>query len=69
MVGVLGQDGQKLAIGTPVEVRIRFDGAWAVGFEVAGVVRGGYQLLRCRDGSLLPGCFPASEVRLPRTID
>ena len=52
-----------LALGTTVEVRRRFDQAWARGFEVADTEPDGYRLRRRSDGALLPVSFPAADVR------
>ena len=52
-----------LALGTSVEVRRRFDQAWAKGFEVAGETDDGYRLRRQSDGAVLPVVFPATDVR------
>jgi hypothetical protein len=56
--------------GTRIEVRARFDQAWARGFEVAeevgdiGPVR--YRVRRRSDGSVLPVLFGEEEVREER---
>lgn len=57
--------------GTRVEVRNRFDGSWARGFEVADTlvtdaseVR--YQLRRLSDSSILPEDFSRDELRRER---
>ena len=56
--------------GTRVEVRSRFDRAWARGFEVAEEVtedRGHrYRVRRRSDGSVLPVLFDDEEVRAER---
>lgn len=57
-----------LALGTSVEVRRRFDQAWARGFEVASAAEDGYRLRRQSDGAVLPVCFPADDVRRSSTI-
>ncbi|MFN8035580.1 MAG: hypothetical protein U0V73_06580 [Acidimicrobiia bacterium] len=55
--------------GTRVEVRSRFEQAWARGFDVAEVVwevgREGprYRLRRRSDGSILPALFDDDDVR------
>lgn len=49
--------------GTRVEVRRRFDRAWARGFVIDAADAEGYQLRRSSDGALLPVPFPAAEVR------
>ena len=55
-----------LAVGTPVEVRRRFDYSWARGFEVAEVVHDGYRLRRKSDGTVLPAEFDFDDVRAER---
>jgi len=57
-----------IALGTSVEVRRRFDQAWARGFEVAGAAEDGYRLRRQSDGAVLPVSFPADDVRRSSTI-
>jgi hypothetical protein len=56
--------------GTRVEVRSRFDRAWARGFEVAEQVRADegwrYRVRRRSDGSVLPALFTGDEVREER---
>ena len=52
-----------IALGTSVEVRRRFDQAWARGFEVASAAEDGYRLRRQSDGAVLPVSFPADDVR------
>ena len=55
--------------GTRVEVRSRFDRAWARGFEVVEPVTGtspGYRIRRRSDGSVLPVVFAPDEVREER---
>jgi hypothetical protein len=55
--------------GTRVEVRSRFDRAWARGFEVAEAVIGsdpGYRIRRRSDGSVLPVVFSCDDVREER---
>jgi hypothetical protein len=54
---------EALAIGTPVEVRNRFNGGWSGGFEVDGMSGGGYWLLRRSDRTLLPAVFLSDDVR------
>ena len=53
----------ELALGTTVEVRRRFDRAWARGFEVASASDEGYRLRRQSDGAVLPVSFPPDDVR------
>ena len=56
--------------GTRIEVRARFDQAWARGFEVAEEVPAGdgwqYRVRRRSDGSVLPVLFGGHEVREER---
>lgn len=52
-----------IELGATVEVRRRFDHAWATGFEIADSSDDGYQLRRRSDGALLPVTFPAVDVR------
>ena len=52
-----------------MEVRSRFDHAWARGFEVVESVAGvdpGYRVRRRSDGSVLPVVFSPEEVREER---
>ena len=49
--------------GTRVEVRRRFDNAWAKGFEVHATSIHGYRLRRLSDGAILPVEFPLTDVR------
>jgi hypothetical protein len=49
--------------GTRVEVRRRFDQAWASGFVVHESTDAGYRLRRTSDGTVLPVAFPDSEIR------
>jgi hypothetical protein len=56
--------------GTRVEVRSRFDRAWARGFEVAEQVTEDqahrYRVRRRSDGSVLPVLFEDDEIRAER---
>jgi hypothetical protein len=54
----------RLAPGTRVEVRTRFDGHWARGFAVASVTDDGYRVTRESDGRELPTEFSHQDVRL-----
>ena len=56
-----------LPTGTKVEVRRRFDAAWARGFEVVSVDATGYRLRRLSDGEELPTVFDDEDVRRART--
>lgn len=58
--GLLGE-------GDPVEVRSRYVGSWANGFEVHSPAAEGYIIRRISDGSLLPSKIPFDDVRLDRT--
>jgi len=53
----------RLAPGTRVEVRTRFDGHWARGFAVATVTDDGYRVTRESDGRELPTEFSHQDVR------
>jgi hypothetical protein len=55
--------------GTRVEVRSRFDRAWARGFEVVESIAGidpGYRIRRRSDGCVLPVVFSCEDVREER---
>ena len=52
--------------GTRVEVRTRFRGDWARGFEVADTSAEGYLLRRTSDGSVLPRRFLSDDIRSAR---
>jgi hypothetical protein len=52
--------------GTAIEVRNRFDGRWAKGFEVSAVVDEGYRVRRLSDGGELPTVFAFEVIRRPR---
>lgn len=58
-----------LTPGTKVEVRRRFDAAWARGFEVISVDENGYRLRRLSDGEALPTDFDGEDVRRARSRD
>jgi len=57
-----------LAVGTPVEVRCRFDRRWSHGFAIQEAVREpeGYRIRRRSDDSILPSIFTEAEVRPDR---
>lgn len=57
---------EALLNGTEVEVRRRFDQAWAHGFVIDDVDDAGYWLRRKSDGALLPVAFGADDVRSAR---
>jgi hypothetical protein len=52
--------------GTAIEVRTRFDGHWARGFEVVSLADDGYRVRRLSDGIELPTQIATQDVRLPR---
>jgi len=52
--------------GTRVEVRNRFDGRWARGFEVASVDDDGYRVRRLSDGNELPTRFDDADIRVEK---
>jgi hypothetical protein len=56
-------DSPTIEPGVTVEVRRRFDHAWARGFEVLDCTDDGYRLRRQSDGSILPVAFPITDVR------
>ena len=53
----------RLPLGTPVQVRDRFEFAFRSGFEVIRSSAAGYRLRRRSDGVELPVDFQADEVR------
>jgi hypothetical protein len=53
--------------GTKVEVRNRFDGSWARGFEVADRDDRNYRVMRLSDGEVLPVPFAPEDVRRERS--
>jgi hypothetical protein len=55
-----------LAVGTAVDVRSRYVGAWSSGFEVAEPVKDGYRIRRLSDNSVLPDVFTNEDVRAQR---
>jgi hypothetical protein len=52
-----------LHAGTQVEVRGRFRGNWARGFEVATTTARGYVVRRTSDRCVLPAQFDVDDVR------
>jgi len=52
--------------GLRVEVRRRFDGHWARGFEVAAVEGTRVRVRRLSDGAELPATFDPEDVRRER---
>jgi len=58
--------GPRLPQGTRVDVRNRFVGSWARGFEVDEPVEGGYRIRRMSDGSVLPTVIGDEEIRPER---
>ncbi|MHB1503996.1 MAG: hypothetical protein ACYCTL_07595 [Acidimicrobiales bacterium] len=55
-----------IPVGTRVDVRSRYVGAWSRGFEVAEHADGGYRIRRMSDGSILPDVFSPDDVRVER---
>ena len=54
-----------LPSGLRVQVRSRFDGAWASGFQVfSAQPGGGYLVRRLSDRSVLPSTFTEAELRV-----
>ena len=50
-------------VGDKVELHSRFADTWSSGFEIAGLVPGGYSVRRICDGQLLPSPTAAGDVR------
>jgi len=61
------RDSDTLAPGTPVDVRSRYVGEWATGFEVQFRVDEGYIIRRLSDGSLLPSVLASDDLSLHNT--
>ena len=55
--------GSAFRVGAQVEVRDRFQGSWSGGFEIAGLIPGGYALRRLSDRSVLPVAFADRVLR------
>jgi hypothetical protein len=64
MTATAGDD--RLAEGTKVEVRSRFDGRWSRGFVIVSGDADGYRVRRKSDGSILPAVFAPGDVRVER---
>ena len=60
---IAGETIGTLTKGTRVQVRNRFDGSWARGFEVYQSRRNGYLLRRVSDSRVLPTTFAPPELR------
>ncbi len=56
-------DARWLPLGTPVQVRDRFEFAFRSGFEVSAATDAGYRLRRRSDGVELPIEFAVDDVR------
>jgi hypothetical protein len=54
-------------IHVPVEVRSRYDGQWAPGFQIADRTEHGYRLRRLSDDTVLPGEFSPDDIRRTAT--
>lgn len=52
--------------GTRVDVRSRYLGSWARGFEVVERLPDGFMIRRLSDGSVLPDVFEPDDVRPER---
>ena len=59
----LSDERERLQPGTRVEVRDRFKGAWARGFEVECAEGDHYRIRRLSDGAVLPVAFAPDAVR------
>jgi hypothetical protein len=57
---------EAIDVGDRVDVRSRFIGEWARGFEVVEVLPEGYRIRRLSDGSVLPEVIPPDDVRPER---
>jgi hypothetical protein len=55
--------GAGVKVGDRVELHNRFDDTWSSGFEVTGVVSGGYSVRRLHDDQLLPAPTCAADLR------
>jgi len=54
-------------VGTPVEVRSRFEGTWCRGFQIAEVLTDldrvlRYRVRRVSDGQILPSVFSSDDI-------
>ena len=54
-------------VGTPIQVKTRFDGSWGRGFEIAEVIvtsgqAPSFRVKRVSDGRLLPTLFSVDDV-------
>jgi hypothetical protein len=49
--------------GDKVQVRVVYNDSWSSGFEIDGVVEGGFSVRRASDGRLLPAPTGAGDVR------
>jgi hypothetical protein len=56
----------KLAVGTEVEVFSSFHNGWVSGFEITAIENGRFALRRHTDWAVLPGTFPADDLRASR---
>jgi hypothetical protein len=54
----------ELRPGTAVELHSTFSDSWSGGFEILGVVVGGYRIRRSSDGSVLPGPTSTADLRV-----
>src|SRR6185312_15417214 len=51
-------------VGDRVEVKTRFSGDWAAGFEVDAVTDAGCRVRRVSDGAVLPALFDFDDIRI-----
>jgi hypothetical protein len=61
-------DDTRLPVGTPIQVRNQFDGAWTSGFLIVDVrtEEDAYRVQRRSDRTLLPEFFGPDDVRPER---
>jgi len=55
--------GQTLEMGGRIEVWNHYLGSFAGEFEIAAVADSGYHIRRTTDDEVLPGQFPAEDIR------
>ena len=57
-------ESQGVLAGDNVEVRTRYTGRWAHGYEIAEVLEAGYRIFRRGSQEVLPDIFGSADVRL-----
>jgi hypothetical protein len=62
--GATPESGPRLPSGVRVQVRNRFDGAWASGFQLLAAQPSGYLVRRLSDRAVLPVAFAERDIRL-----